>query len=244
MYRLISTLALLLIAAPAVARTLTEEYEAGNDPISEGWFATPKPDSVAVGFLDDAGTPAWFVRVRDWQAGFGYTRQISATDISAAETGGFVLRAVVRAVGDLYLLPGSHSYHEPRGPQFFFDNDDRRYLLHVGTTSEGDLHLSPMMDWFTDRVTFVVAGSGSGYHDIQIVQRAGTAFADVFVDGRLVYSRWGGSDRSGGTIVGWGASGCEECQANFNLIQLWVGRGIPVSAEGGSFGALKALYGN
>jgi len=243
LHRLTLSLVLMMFATTSLAQTLAAEYRAGNDPASEGWRVANVPDETQAGLLDDDGTPAWFARY-----GINYSLTGTAEEVAEAAAGGFVLRAVVRAVGDLDLDPVAPVHIEPHGSKIWYVNDDRMFMLRLGTDAAGDLHLSPMMDWFDDRVTFVVAGSGDGYHDIQIAQNPVSGLADIIVDGSVVYRRWGGSDRGrGGTGFGsgwgWGV-GCEGCQLNVNLFQCWVDREVPVSGESKSFGALKSLFGS
>lgn len=238
MQRLILSLALVMFATTVCAQTLAAEYRAGNDPASEGWRVMNVPDETQAGLVDDDGTSAWFARY-----GINYSLVATPEEVADAAAGGFVLRTVVRAIGDLQLDSVVPSHVEPRGSRIWYDYDDNIFMLRLGTDADGNLHLSPMMDWFAERVMFVVAGSSDGYHDIQIVQDPASGLADIYVDGAVVYRRWAGSDRSGGNGWGWGV-GCEGCQLNVNLFQFWVAREVPVSRESTSFGALKSLFGN
>lgn len=230
-------LATLLVAASASAQVLSVEYAAGNDPTTEGWGTQCPGNGVGRGFVDDGGTPAWYVDDNTSSDCWWYIKGVPAGDVTAGDTTGFVLLGRVRAVD----VPD----HPHGSPYFKYSNGVRTWEVRFGNQADGDLLLNLRTILASDDGIYVpVEGSGPGYHDIEVVYDAADALADVYVDGALVYADYAGATFTQGQIVGWGAGRSpDQGQGNFNLIQLWVGLSDPVADEGASWGRIKTLYG-
>ncbi len=230
-------LVFLLIAAAASAQVLSVEYAAGGDPTAEGWGTQcPGGAGVGAGFIDDGGTPAWFVDDNTTGSCLWYIKGVPPADVSAGNTTGFVMRGIVRAVD----VPD-----HPHGSPFFkYSNGVRTWEVRFGNQEDGDLLLNIRTSISDDGIYVPVEGSGPGYHDISVAYDPVDALADVYVDGDLILADYAGATFTQGELMGWGAGRSPDLgQGNFNLIQLWVGLTDPVANEEASWGQIKALYG-
>lgn len=212
--------------APPVAAAFSIEYQAPADPITEGFSSsyccggTPFAGPIA----NDQGLPAWYISGSAQSTQFVYYSGITATQKADIANQGFILTLKARVLPGIAPAFDTTNYAVIGGATL--NTTTRRFDIELGLDVHGDTVV--VLPTYIDSPAYLRAvgpsytltGSGSSYHDYQLVYNPSTQLADLFVDGVERIQGYGGllpiyPEDYGLMFGGWSGG-----QANFNLVRL------------------------
>ncbi len=218
-------------STPALSVVLFEHLGA-IDPATEGWTPEGNFSGVATGpLIDDAGSgfDAWMVDDNSL-TGSGYYDAIpTPAEIVDAATLGWTLSARLRTVQIPDPDPSQQTrpLAEDGSPGVVYRDGTRSWHLTFGTESNGDLTVClQTVSTPGSRVCSAISipGGAFDYHLYSLVFDPSDGLADLFIDGALAFTDYGGSSLAE-TRVSFGGRGTPALgQANFNLVRFEINR--------------------
>ncbi len=223
--------AALAAGAPAQAETLAIHHGDAN-PTGEGWTVNSYSGS-STGPVLDGGVPAWSLR------GANYSTVLPFAILGPVATQGWVLTMIARSVdsGVNYATTAARFYPGIRG-----------WSVWLGNRANGDafvllLSAEPFsIPPGPSGPSYTMTGDPAAYHRFDLVCPPSSTAASLYVDGILRIADHPGYThawRPGFLLFG---SSDPVGQARYHHVELRVGSELPVPAEAGSWGALKAHY--
>jgi hypothetical protein len=235
MKRLAAGLMALILFGGAAKADFIIAHQGDTDPLTEGFTTISANTPSTFGPIsNDMGLAAWRITGGDRSSQFGYTSgMLSASQKADIAAQGFTLTMVARVLqlqapaydGINHIVIGGAD----------LDTGARRFEVDLGINMNGDTVVvlptsvdagGPGGSIRTPGPSFTLTGSGSSYHDYELVYDPTTQLADLFVDGvDRIQGYAGHTSFVGDRGLVWGAfSGG---QGNFNLVQVDSSTSVP-----------------
>lgn len=217
----------LAAAAPAHAQNVALHH-GSVDPASTGW-AVFSAAGASSGPVLDGGVPAWSFHNRS------YSQLLSAATQGQLAAQGWVLTVIARTVDpSVTETTSATSFYLSRG-----------WMVRLGTRADGQPYVMLLAAEPFSVPTgpeYTLTGDPQVYHRYDLVCPPSSNLASLYVDGVLRIANHPGyihAQQPGGfSFGGWDPVG----QSRYHHVELRVGTELPVPAEAGSWGALKAHY--
>jgi hypothetical protein len=173
----------LCLGAAASADVLVWSHTGTNNPVTEGW--TQYTGGAGFTGIDGANDGSWEIGTTTAQyRTYDHTNDLTAAQLSLAETNGYKLEMVVKAQTGILPQPVRHEI----GGQALIGG-----TLHVwsaigfGSDASGNV-LVGLIDGpgYNYGTTATVPGSGSAYHTYDLIFKPSNGKEDLYVDGSLL----------------------------------------------------------
>jgi hypothetical protein len=216
------------VAVPSVQAQTVALHHGSVDPVTTGWTVFSDAGASS-GPVLDGGVPAWSLHNR------AYFQLLSATAQGQLATQGWILTVIARIVDPSVTETTTRtSFYLSRGWTLRFGcrADGRPYVMLLSA----EPYSVPTGPEYT------LTGDPQAYHRYDLVCPPSSNLASLYVDGVLRIANHQGyihAQQPGSFAFG---SSDPVGQARFHHVEVRVGSELPVPAEAGSWGALKAHY--
>ncbi|MEM7479403.1 MAG: PEP-CTERM sorting domain-containing protein [Planctomycetota bacterium] len=186
-----------LVFLPQVNADFVFLHEGNNDPTTEGWILNLTGSGNSVGSVTNdlgIGIDAWFTD-DDTTSGSNvaaYTATPSAAQIAAGNLNGWTLSANLRVVDIPDAVDSSVIV--------LYRDGTTSWEMNFGTEADGDTIVQ-----LSGGGQYTLQGTGTGYHQFDLVYDSATSSADLLVNGLEVISNNTGSLSASSGAVAWGA---------------------------------------
>ena len=232
----ISILAAVILLASGASRARAGQvlalHQGATDPTTEGFTAGPRVGSWAVGPLaNDLGLPAWKITSLSLSSQYAYVAPgLTSPQLAEIASQGFTLTMVARVLQN-GLAPAYTSSDPVTIAAALVSYAGVRWEIDLGMNSNGDMVAvlpttvdigGPGDSYRSFGQSYTLTGSGSTYHDYQLLYNPSTDSASLYIDGVLRLSNYTGETNFYyDTALAW--AGLSGGQGNFNLVQVQTG---------------------
>lgn len=215
-------------ALPRLAAQVIVSHSGSIDPATEGWTLTTPVAGTVGAVTNDLGngTAAWNVTDNSATNGYLYAFIPSGAQIAQGNAQGWTMTATMR----LTTAAPSAGF-----VGFGYQDGTNAWNFYPQQTSGNDFVIAVV-----GGPTFTLTGQGSDYHTVSWLYNAGTAQADLFVDGVARISNFAGSPNVGVEVFFGGGGSASVGSANYSAVQFTT---VPEPAAGAAIVGVLALAG-
>jgi hypothetical protein len=182
------TLALIGATTPAGAGTILALHQGANNPTTESFTYSDEFGPATVGPIsNDLGNPAWSIAADSVNTQVFYFDGFTSSQNTVVATQGFTMTALARVPQGPENATGSSFY--PSAVVAVDFGTARRFDLDIGLNSNGDTvavlatQLLGGSNFSTPGPSYTLTGSGSTYHEYQLIYDPTTQAAALYIDG-------------------------------------------------------------
>jgi hypothetical protein len=224
----------LVSSRPANATEIIASHQGSKNPTSEGFSLWPYNGGISAGSLVEAGHSGWDIKslpdpFSELLQALYDSGPLTGSQLTALNSQGWVMSLAGRVIsGPMFDSSTSHA-----SAIATLGMGSIRYDIEVGLNNRGDTvvtlatgaTINPDQTLSTPGLSYILPGSGSSYHEYDLVYDAGTRRASLYVDGTQRITGYTGYDTGNSNTGNYGLlfGSLNEGNANFTLAQVETG---------------------